>query len=505
MALELAYSTTFPGTALSSWDGGNWSRVGTATSESFNNPGFSGVFGTSDGYFIPTTSINVNPARDFTVEISIPSATTYYMGPAAVDGTGAGAYSANWNGPVAALVLSLSGYAYPGSLYQSDASGFATYPCVLRLNKTSSGFNVTFSLDGGSSWSSGSTYINPTFGEISQIGFLMGAGGVGDQTFAFDSFKVWRDLPAAVPGTVTGVTASPTSTSASVSWTPVTEADYYEYRVNSGVTTTSPNSYQPSFTLTGLTPSTTYTVEVRGVNSNGAGAWSSVTNFTTVATTYYFDDFNRADNTSSLGSPVTGGPYTVRAGTWGVNSNQCYTSASVSAAHVTTDIGVTNFEFSATFPVTSPSCGIIFYWTDINNFYLFHRTTTNIQFYRRNAGTFQLLLDQAIASVANDKMTVVTRDGEIYCYLNGHRRFSTLAQINPTTVIGFYISSSVTARIDNAVATSYTSLAGGVDGGGGASPTAATDVSAGSAHTGQTAFVYKGRDTKTADSVAGIA
>jgi hypothetical protein len=505
MALELAYSTTFPGTALSSWDGGNWFRVGTATSESFNNPGFSGVFGTSDGYFISTTSINVNPARDFTVEISIPSATTYFMGPAATDGTGNGAYSANWNSPVAALILALSGYGYPGGLYSSDGSGFATYPCVLRMNKTSSGFNVTFSLDGGSSWSVGSGYINPTFGEISQVGFLMGAGGVGDQTFAFDSFKVWRDLPAAVPGQVTGVSATPTSTTASVSWTPVTEADYYQYRINGGSVITSPNSYVPNATVTGLTPSTSYTVEVRGVNSNGSGSWSSVTNFTTVATTYYFDDFNRANNTSSLGSPVTGGPYTVQAGTWGINTNQCYTSASVAASHVTVDLGVTNFEYAATFPVTSASCGIIFYWTDASNFYLWHRTTTDIQFYRRNAGTFQLIWSQPITSVANDKMTVVTRDGEIYCYLNDKRRFSTSSQIAITSTVGLYISSSTAARIDNAAATSYTNLIGGVDGGGGASPIAISDVSSGAAHTGYSAFVYKGRDTKTADSVAGVA
>lgn len=504
MALEVAYSTTFPGTALSSWDGGNWFRVGTATSESFNNPGFSGVFGTADGYFISTTSINLNPARDFVVEISIPSATTYFMGPAATDGTGAGAYSANWNSPLAALVLALTGYSYPGGLYQSDASGFATYPCVIRLNKTSSGFNETFSLDGGSSWSSGSAFINPTFGTISQVGFLMGAGGVGDQTFAFDSFKVWRDLPAAVPGQVTGVIASPTSTTAAIAWTDVLEADYYQYRVNGGSTITSPNSYIASLTLTGLTPSTSYTIEVRGVNSNGAGAWSTITNFTTVATTYYSDDFNRADSTSSLGSPVTGGPYTVQSGTWGISANRAYTSASVSAAHVTVNLGVSNYVFSAVLPVLSASSGLIFHWTDANNFYLWHSTTTDISLYRRVAGTFNQLWASTITRAANDKLTVCTRGEEIYLYLNDKRRYSTTSQYATTTTVGFYMSSSTAGRIGNATAVSYTVLPGGTDGGT-MSFTDTTLSQTATTNNPLSAFLYKGRDTKTDDSVSGVA
>lgn len=501
MAMEVAYTTSFPGTALSSWETGQWARVGTATSESFNNPGFNGVFGPGDGYFLPLTAINVNPARDFTVELTIPSATTYYMGPATVDAAGAGAYAANWNSPLNCLILTLSNYQYPGG-FQSGP-GFATYPSIIRMNKTASGYNTTFSTNGGSTWSAPSSNIAPSTGALTRVGFVQGGPGTADQSFTFSQFRVLRDLPAAVPAAPTNVSVMAATTYANVDWTAVNESDYYEYRLNGGVATTTTNFYNPNTIVSGLSPSTTYTVEIRGVNSNGPGAWSAVKTFTTPATVYYLDSFNRADNNASLGTPDTGGPYVVQAGTWGVSSSQAYTPSSVAAAHVTMDIGVTDFDFSATFPAMGVSYGLIFDWTDANNFSLVERTNGSvINVWRRIGGTFNKIVGWSNTSANGDKIRVVCKSDMIWVELNGILRETVINGFTRTTVIGFYNSSSTACRIDNAIAIPFASPPGGVDGTSGTIPSNSL-LDLATADNQYTAFVYKGRNTKTEDSVSG--
>lgn len=87
--------------------------------------------------------------------------------------------------------------------------------------------------------------------------------------------------PAAVAptGTVTVGTVSVTSSSATVNFTySASDQTGFQYRLNSGTATTLGNS--PA-TITGLTASTAYNLEVRAVNAAGNGAWSAVKAFTT--------------------------------------------------------------------------------------------------------------------------------------------------------------------------------------------------------------------------------
>lgn len=87
--------------------------------------------------------------------------------------------------------------------------------------------------------------------------------------------------PAAVAptGTVTIGTVSVTSSSATVNFTySASDQTGFQYRLNSGAATTLGNS--PA-TITGLTASTAYNLEVRAVNAAGNGAWSAVKAFTT--------------------------------------------------------------------------------------------------------------------------------------------------------------------------------------------------------------------------------
>lgn len=86
---------------------------------------------------------------------------------------------------------------------------------------------------------------------------------------------------AAPTGTVTVGTVTPASTSANVAYIySGSDATGFQYRVNGGAATALGAS--PA-TISGLTASTAYTLEVRATNATGSGAWSAVSNFTTAA------------------------------------------------------------------------------------------------------------------------------------------------------------------------------------------------------------------------------
>jgi hypothetical protein len=82
-------------------------------------------------------------------------------------------------------------------------------------------------------------------------------------------------------GTVTIEDVTPAATSATVTYSyDDTDATGFEYRLDGGA----PVALDPSpAVITGLTPETEYDLEVRAVNEDGAGAWSSVATFETLA------------------------------------------------------------------------------------------------------------------------------------------------------------------------------------------------------------------------------
>jgi len=90
--------------------------------------------------------------------------------------------------------------------------------------------------------------------------------------------------PGAAPqGTVTISGVTPSSASAVVTYS-YSESDQtgFEYRLNGGAAAALGAS--PA-TISGLTASTSYNLEVRAVNANGPGSWSTVSAFTTPAAT----------------------------------------------------------------------------------------------------------------------------------------------------------------------------------------------------------------------------
>ena len=97
---------------------------------------------------------------------------------------------------------------------------------------------------------------------------------------------------AILPAPTTGLSASPLSASnIRVTWDNVAGAEFYELQWKSGdrsysnaIRVNRPDSGNPFYEHTNLSPSTTYTYQVRSVDINGAGDWSSAFNGTTRST-----------------------------------------------------------------------------------------------------------------------------------------------------------------------------------------------------------------------------
>lgn len=108
----------------------------------------------------------------------------------------------------------------------------------------------------------------------------------------FNATNYWVDVlftPTAVPGQVTGVTATAGHAAATVSWTPPssggtpTSYDVIPYIGTTAQTakTVSGSPLATSTTVSGLTPGTAYTFKVRASNTNGPGPLSAASNAVT--------------------------------------------------------------------------------------------------------------------------------------------------------------------------------------------------------------------------------
>lgn len=102
-----------------------------------------------------------------------------------------------------------------------------------------------------------------------------------------------------------------TATSATVSWSPVSNVLNYtlEYKLNTATTWTSQTVTTTSINLTGLTSGTTYNTRVRSNCSSGSSSFSAIVNFTTTSTSNCTDIYesNNSRNTAKvipLGTPL---------------------------------------------------------------------------------------------------------------------------------------------------------------------------------------------------------
>lgn len=210
------------------------------------------------------------------------------------------------------------------------------------------------------------------------------------------------------------------------------------------------------------------------------------------------DDFNRTASTTVLGGPVTGGPYTVRVGTWGVIGNQAYTSASVANSHVTFPAAV-DVDIQATIPVQGNSLGLIVRWVDASNFWYFGWQISTWALLRNTAGTLQQFSTSSPVPVNGDVLRCIAYGRSLYGFVNGRLmcwcedQFFSAA----TATSGFRINSNTTLRIDDLTASDAVGIPG--DGG---TATMRDDVASfiASSDYDPVGAVYKGRDSAAADA-----
>lgn len=124
----------------------------------------------------------------------------------------------------------------------------------------------------------------------------------GNDSAVASSAQWFTQAEVAPQGVVTIGTVTPGATTASVPFNYSAEdALGFEYRINGGA---AQSVVANPISLSGLTASTAYTIEVRAVNAGGNGAWSAAQNFTTTAVT--LPGFTLVDLVSNAGAPIAG-------------------------------------------------------------------------------------------------------------------------------------------------------------------------------------------------------
>lgn len=130
------------------------------------------------------------------------------------------------------------------------------------------------------------------------------------------------------------------------------------------------------------------------------------------------DNFNRADDASSLGTPSDGGSaWSALAGTWGVSSNQgyCPTPGTRGIAVLTAAADV-DVEFTVG---NNNSHELVFRASDVNNLFLLACAGGFFLLFKREAGTFTQLVDYSTGLTGGDSIGVRAVGTTIQVFKNG--------------------------------------------------------------------------------------
>lgn len=173
------------------------------------------------------------------------------------------------------------------------------------------------------------------------------------------------------------------------------------------------------------------------------------------------DDFNRANSTSSLGTPSDGGSaWVVLAGTWGINSNQAYTSASTSQATAYLEASVSDVEVQVTVNTVAEGT-LLVRAVDATNYLIlaWAGVGTGI-IYKRVAGTFTQIGSSIFSTLSNgDVVKFVANGSALEVFRNGSSVWTLTDSTHiSATKHGMRSQSNTTQRLNDF---SITDLGGG--------------------------------------------
>lgn len=160
------------------------------------------------------------------------------------------------------------------------------------------------------------------------------------------------------------------------------------------------------------------------------------------------DDFNRADNASSAGSPQIGGPYTVASGTWGISGNALY--ASVANDSQLTFPASADFDCSFVWAAIGNDATFMFRRQDTDNYLMLANINGGLRLYRRIGGGFTEFLNTSAVS-AGTTIRILALGSSILVYADNVLKLSaTETNFQTQTTMGFRVGNGdTTTRYDN--------------------------------------------------------
>lgn len=162
------------------------------------------------------------------------------------------------------------------------------------------------------------------------------------------------------------------------------------------------------------------------------------------------DDFNRADNSSSLGSPSDGGgAYTV-VNTLGINSNQAYVASPVGKAIAVLEASAADVDVQLTV-ATVNSQFVVARYTDSDNYVVAVCNNFNVEIGKIEAGAYTNLSGTLVLAVsAGDVFKLECNGSALELFVNGVSKRTATSSFNSTaTKHGFLIDNNSTTRIDD--------------------------------------------------------
>ncbi len=134
------------------------------------------------------------------------------------------------------------------------------------------------------------------------------------------------------------------------------------------------------------------------------------------------DNFNRADSTTSLGTPSdSGSAWVATQGTWGIATNRGYNPGSDSPGSAYLESSAANADVQVTISVVGAHGGLVFRLSDLNNYWLLDVAVsgTKLRLQKYQSGSFGVNFDFAYTPANGDIIKASFSGSTINCYLNG--------------------------------------------------------------------------------------
>lgn len=234
---------------------------------------------------------------------------------------------------------------------------------------------------------------------------------------------------------------------------PITGYRVYRSTTSSGTQTLAGSPSSTSFTDTGLTNGTTYYYKIAAANAVGVGAQSAEVSATPSGlTTIISDDFNRADNASSMGTADTGQVWPSPGyafSYWGISANRAYVGTQPGSLNncISLDSGHADCTVSVALPVLGTNGGPALRITDENNF--FYVNAQAGQLWRNQTGGSSQIGSNFTPAVAGDTVSLTASGTTLTVKINGTQVLQVTDSFNQTaTRVGLRTYNDTVIRFD---------------------------------------------------------